>query len=113
MIFHSWPDKRLAYAGMTGYFHPLIPCQALGQVFDSSPIKGEGLYGWFGIVVSPAPHLWIADQVRNDGLSARVRDSSVSLDIISLTGIGPRFLPGLVRRDAVPSDSSRSPATSM
>ena len=23
-------------------YHPLIPCQALGQAFDSSPIKGEG-----------------------------------------------------------------------
>ena len=28
---------------MLGYgYHPLIPCQALGQAFDSSPIKGEG-----------------------------------------------------------------------
>ena len=36
--------------------------------FDSSPIKGEGVYGWCCLVV--APHtlpLWIADQVCNDG----------------------------------------------
>ena len=54
--------------------------------FDSSPIKGEGVYGWCCLVVVPvvpcpvdsrlrgndeqpgiSPPLWIADQVRNDG----------------------------------------------
>ena len=49
-------------------FHPLIPCQALGQALVSSPIKGEEIVGWCCLVVCPflAPHLWIADQVRND-----------------------------------------------
>ena len=33
----------------------------------SSAIKGEGdSVGWFGLVVCPTLHLWIADQVRND-----------------------------------------------
>ena len=30
--------------------HPLIPCQALGQAFDSSPLIGEGIYGWCCLV---------------------------------------------------------------
>ena len=35
--------------------------------FDSSPIKGEGIYGWCCLVATTALPLWIADQVRNDG----------------------------------------------
>ena len=39
-----------------GFGHPLIPCQALGQAFDSSPIKGEGIR----LVLSCChPTLWI------------------------------------------------------
>ena len=35
------------------------------RLFDSSPIKGEDI--WLCcLVVCPALHLWIADQVRND-----------------------------------------------
>ena len=44
----------------------MLSCFTL--TFDSSPIKGEGEYGWFGLVVAARPlPLWIADQVRNDG----------------------------------------------
>ena len=34
--------------------------------FDSSPIKGEGIWSVDVVCPFPAPHLWIADQVRND-----------------------------------------------
>ena len=37
--------------------------------FDSSPIKGEGEDGEFGLLSSLPLPLWIADQVRNDGAS--------------------------------------------
>ena len=49
-------------------FHPLLPCQALGQALVLSH-QGRGVYGWCCLVVNlrPSP-LWIADQVRNDGL---------------------------------------------
>ena len=43
-------------------------CIVFTLAFDSSPIKGEGEAGWRCLVVSPAPPLWIADQVRNDGM---------------------------------------------
>ena len=50
-------------------FQPLISCQALGQARPwFSLIKGEGdSVDWF-FLVSLAFHLWIADQVRNDGM---------------------------------------------
>ena len=41
-------------------------CIVFTLTFDSSPIKGEGDCGWCWLVVCPALHLWIADQVRND-----------------------------------------------
>ena len=73
-------------------------CIVFTLAFDSSPIKGEGdSVGWFGLVhprhppcgyclkastslrhgriqqvlsvALPSPPLWIADQVRNDGVS--------------------------------------------
>ena len=30
------------------------------------------MVGWFGLDVSPAPHLWIADQVRNESAICEV-----------------------------------------
>ena len=35
--------------------------------FDSSPIKGEGIGGWFGLVVAPrhTPPLWIDESPMN------------------------------------------------
>ena len=71
-------------ASMTGRGWFVLCCFTLA--FDSSPIKGEGIrlvvlacspspliplpsrergFGWC-CLVDPAPHLWIADQVRND-----------------------------------------------
>ena len=43
-------------------------CIVFTLTFDSSPIKGEG--DSVGCIVCSflAPHLWIADQVRNDGV---------------------------------------------
>ena len=36
-------------------FHPLLPCQALGQALVSSAVKGEGdSVGWVGLVVCPS-----------------------------------------------------------
>ena len=45
-------------------------CIVLTLAFDSSPIKGEGYcIGWSVLLYAPPrPPLWIADQVRNDGL---------------------------------------------
>ena len=63
----------------------------------SSPIKGEGEYGCFGLVVSPAPPLWIADQVRNDGgvvpdrpypVDSRLRGNDGERDYGGFAGLG-------------------------
>ena len=84
-----------AYAGMTVWWDSL----AFTLAFDSSPIKGEGIVGWYCLVVTPpcgyclkvsmtvkdagndghtALPLWIADQVRNDGVVVPGRiDSSL------------------------------------
>ena len=66
--YSAWRVPTLwipAYAGMT-----VRCCLVFTLTFDSSPIKGEGLFGCIGLV---HPHtalpLWIADQVRNDGAS--------------------------------------------
>ena len=43
--------------GMVGVvlFHPLIPCQALGQALVSSSIKGEGDSVGCFVLLSPIP----------------------------------------------------------
>ena len=41
-------------------------CQALGQALILCR-QGRGGFGWLGLLSDRAPHLWIADQVRNDG----------------------------------------------
>ena len=48
-------------------FHPLLPCQALGQALVHCHQRRGDFVGCVGLVVCPAPPLWIADQVRNDG----------------------------------------------
>ena len=48
-----------AYAGMT----------VRDARNDGGTYKGEGDWWLCCLVINPAPHLWIADQVRNDGLS--------------------------------------------
>ena len=45
-------------------------CQALGQALVLSHQGRGGLWRLGCLVVSPAPPLWIADQVRNDGSGA-------------------------------------------
>ena len=47
--------------------HPLLPCQALGQALIPLPSREGGFCRLNWLVVHPASHLWIADQVRNDG----------------------------------------------
>ena len=48
-------------------FHPLLPCQALGQALVLSRQGRGDSVGCFGFYCpSTAPPLWIADQVRND-----------------------------------------------
>ena len=37
-----------------------------GTGFGPLPSRERGYWRLFWLVVSPAPHLWIADQVRND-----------------------------------------------
>ena len=64
------------YGGFTGLgrcvasFSPSDPSvRHWDRLFDSSPIKGEGVWSVVlscCLVVGPAPHLWIAGQVRND-----------------------------------------------
>ena len=56
--------------GDLSLFHPLLPCQALGQALIPLPSRERGNNGgWFGLVhpCHRSP-LWIADQVRNDGV---------------------------------------------
>ena len=56
-----------AYAGMTGRSDGTV---LFTLAFDSSPIKGEGiqLVGLYCCCPTHPPPLWIADQVRNDGM---------------------------------------------
>ena len=53
-----------AYAGMTVRWD----CLAITLTFDSSSLMGEGIIQVVLSCCCPAPHLWIADQVRNDGV---------------------------------------------
>ena len=93
LVLACWVDCVLSESGFTGlwriYRIVTMRCIVFTLTFDSSPIKGEGkvlglsyspsphpvdsrLRGNDGpwwlcwLVVSPALHLWIADQVRND-----------------------------------------------
>ena len=60
-------------AGWDCLVHHLIPVSGTGTgSLIPLPSRERGI-GWvFCLVVSPAPHLWIADQVRNDGTMLRI-----------------------------------------
>ena len=52
--------------------HPLLPCQALGQALV---LCHQGRWGFCRLCcldICPSLHLWIADQVRNDGVGVLV-----------------------------------------
>ena len=76
-----------AYAGMTvmrygndgvGMLGMTVrwDCLAITLTFDSSPIKGEGVMRLVWYCCHSTLHLWIADQVRNDGMRRASASSS-------------------------------------
>ena len=56
-------------------FHPLVPCQALGQALVLSHQGRGDSVGCFVLLSAQPLPLWIADQVRNDVCGASMRVS--------------------------------------